>query len=117
MFAKNNRLAKKRDVNRVMRKGSRGSSSFVFCSSLPNSSGVSRFTVVVGLKSGLKAAGRNLLKRRCRSVIGENYKNIFGDKNYDVVIGFRGSFDKVPKYSQVKENTVSCLKQVSNTKK
>ena len=110
MFPKCNRLVKKRDIDTVFRKGRRAAAGFVFINSLSSRYPDGRATVIVGTKSKLKAAGRNLLKRRARAVASTLWDGLC--KGRDVVIGFRGSFDKVPKYEEVKKNIETCASQL-----
>lgn len=69
MLQAQNRLAKKRDIERVFKTGRSvflGDLGLRFCL---NGLNQSRFTVVVSLKVHKKANKRNLLKRRLREII------------------------------------------------
>lgn|GEM_PF-1228859 len=110
MFPKDNRLVKKRDIDAVFRKGARASSGFVFINSLSSRYKDGRATVIVGTKSKLKATGRNLLKRRARDVASTLWDDLC--KGKDVIIGFRGSFEKVPKFDEIKLNITKCADQL-----
>jgi ribonuclease P protein component len=114
MFPKSNRLTKKRDIENVFRKGARAASGFVFINSLPSRFSEGRATVIVGTKSKLKAVGRNLLKRRARAVATILWEDLC--KGHDVIIGFRGSFEKVPKYSEIKQNIDKCASSFASNK-
>jgi len=110
MFPRINRLTKKRDIDRVFRKGKRSAAGFVFCNALAGRSTTSRFTVIIGTKSGLKATGRNLFKRRARASIINNIDRI--PAGTDMIIGVRGRFEKVPKQAEIAENIEKCLSQL-----
>lgn len=110
MFSQKYRLTKKRDIDRVFRQGNRAAAGFVFCNTLENGLGYNRYTVMIGLKSGLKAAGRNLFKRRTRAIIIDEADSIH--KGLDMIVGFRGRFEKVPKSKEIAENIDKCLKQL-----
>lgn len=110
MFSRKNRLTKKRDIDRVFRKGKRSAAGFVFCNAFSNRSTASKFTVIIGTKSGLKATGRNLFKRRARAVIIKKVDKI--PAGTDMIIGVRGRFEKVPKQTEIAENIEKCLSQL-----
>ena len=110
MFPKPYRLAKKRDIERVFRKGQHGSSGFAFINALENRQENSRFTVIVGTKTKLKAVGRNLLKRRARAYLTLENKAIPAGRDY--IIGFKGQFTKVPSYNDISQNLGECLKKL-----
>lgn len=111
MFPQNNRLVKKREIDKVFRQGSYSAAGFLYINALPNRVDHYRATVIVGKKSGLKAAGRNLLKRRGReSLKAEVTGRILS--NCDIVLGFKGRFDKVPKYEQIKDLLDQCVKKL-----
>ncbi|HLB32360.1 MAG TPA: ribonuclease P protein component [Patescibacteria group bacterium] len=110
MFPKPYRLAKKRDIERVFRKGRHGASGFAFINALENRLPHVRLTVIVGTKSKLKAVGRNLLKRRARAYI-ESIKKDLPTGN-DLVVGFKGQFDKVPTYGEIARHLEECLKKL-----
>ena len=107
MFNKKSRLVKKRDIDRVFRKGRRAAQDFVFVNSLANNLSYHRAVVIVGTKSGLKAVGRNLLKRRAREVLSSSWDQL--SPSSDIIIGFRGRFERVPKQAIIKEHIEKCL--------
>jgi len=69
MFARANRLAKKRDVDRVWKRGKRVRAPRFYVCVLPNNQNVVRCTVVVSLRVSKKATIRNRLKRRIREIL------------------------------------------------
>ena len=111
MFPKSHRLVKKREIDKVFRQGGYASAGFLYLNVLPNRCDNYRAVVIVGKKSGLKAVGRNLLKRRAREVLK---MAIDQDKlsKCDIVLGFKGKFDKVPKYNQIQELIAQCVKKL-----
>lgn len=111
MFPKSNRLVKKRDIENVFRRGARASSGFVFINALSGREPQGRATVIVGTKSKLKATGRNLLKRRARAIVSAQWNELC--KGRDVVIGFRGSFETVPKFEEIKSNIEKCAQYLA----
>lgn len=110
MFAKENRLRRKKDIDMVFRKGEVAFSGPFFVKYALGRDSVSRFTVIVGTKSGLKAVGRNLLKRRVRAILQEaktgEAKTIF------LIVGVKGRFEKVPKFAEIKNHIDQCLKKL-----
>lgn len=107
MLPKANRLTKKRDIERVFRKGRRAAAGVVTLSALKNHTPKTRTTFIVGRKSGLKAAGRNLLKRRARAYFISQKEKI--PAGYDMVVGFRGKFAKVPPFQEISQSLERCL--------
>ncbi|HPM27767.1 MAG TPA: ribonuclease P protein component [bacterium] len=110
MFAKENRLRRKKDIDMVFRKGEVASSGSFFVKYAPGRDNVSRFTVIVGTKSGLKAVGRNLLKRRIRAILQD--AKIGRKKTIFLVAGVRGRFVKVPKFAEIKSHISQCLEKL-----
>ena len=81
MLPPNHRLNQEKDVSRVLRRGSRiSSSNFIFLY-LPNNQKSSRFTFLVSKRVSNKANKRNLIKRRLRHIIGKNLKKIVGGRD------------------------------------
>jgi ribonuclease P protein component len=110
MFPKPERLAKKRDIERVFRKGRHAAAGFTFINALENRVGKNRLTVIVGTKSKLKAVGRNLLKRRARAFLLSIKKDL--PQGYDMIVGFKGQFVKVPAYQEVSNQLDQCVKKL-----
>jgi ribonuclease P protein component len=114
MFPRQSRLTRTKDIERVFKRGRHAYSSQLYVNILPNSTDASRYAVIVGNKSGLKAAGRNLLKRRIREAMivlaGSGEWQQLGP--VDCVIGAKGRFEAVPKYSQIVEWLNQCLKRL-----
>lgn len=81
MLPSNHRLNQEKDVGRVLRRGSRTSSSNFIFLYLLNGQKSSRFTFLVSKKVSNKANKRNLVKRRLRHIIGKNLKTMAGGRD------------------------------------
>lgn len=66
---KANRLKKKKDFDRVFKKGKAVNGSFLFVKSLPNSLSSSRFGFIVAAKFAPKAVTRNKVRRLLSDVV------------------------------------------------
>lgn len=69
MLEQKNRLKKKKDFERVWKKGKRFQHGFLSLKIVKNDLRNSRFAFVVGLKVSKKAVVRNKIKRRLRHII------------------------------------------------
>lgn len=71
MLPKSHRLKKKKDFDRVFKKGKGFNNNFLFLKIKRNKLSVSRFGFVVPLKVSSKATVRNKTKRRLREIVRE----------------------------------------------
>lgn len=71
MFPREQRLTRKRDLDRVYKLGSSAGTRWFFIRSLPNRQGKTRFTVIIGKKIAKKAVVRNRIKRLVRQAVQE----------------------------------------------
>lgn len=86
MLPKRNRLRKKKDFEKVFKKGRKiYSNEFLFLRALDaHSLGERRFGIVVGKTVSKKAVVRNKLKRRMRHIIKDTIKN--GGNGGDIIV-------------------------------
>ena len=64
-----NRLAKRKDIERVMKRGCSFFAQDIGIRTVKNNLDISRFTVITSLKISKKAVDRNKLKRRLREIL------------------------------------------------
>lgn len=69
MLPRVNRLKKKKDFERVFKRGTGFKEDFLFIKIIPNHLKVSRFGFIVGEKVSKKATLRNKVKRRLREIV------------------------------------------------
>jgi len=84
MLAKRNRLNKKKDFERVFRKGKGLKEDFLILKMAENHSFQSRFGFIVGTKISKKAVLRNKLKRRLRELVRGKIEKI--KKGFDMIL-------------------------------
>jgi len=84
MIPKTNRLAKKKDFQKVFKKGRLAAGKFLWLKCQKNDKDGGRAGFVVGLKVSKKATERNKIKRRLRSAFRRFLGKMSG---YNVVIG------------------------------
>ncbi len=76
MLPKNSRLQKKKDIERVFKKGKGFKEGFLILKTVKNNSKESRFGFLVSQKVSKKAVVRNKTKRRLRNLVAEKLKLI-----------------------------------------
>ncbi|MCJ7829664.1 ribonuclease P protein component [Patescibacteria group bacterium] len=69
MLSKANRLKKKKDFEKVFKKGQGLKEGFLYLKFIKNNFGVSRFGFIVSKKFSQKATTRNKIKRRLRELV------------------------------------------------
>ncbi|MEA3344329.1 MAG: ribonuclease P protein component [Patescibacteria group bacterium] len=84
MLAKENRLRKTKDFEKVFKKGKAHKEDFLFIKIAENGLKDSRFGFVVSKKVSKKALDRNRIKRQLRGLIKEKLPNI--KKGLDIII-------------------------------
>lgn len=112
------RLKKKRDFERVFKKGKGLREDFLFFKIVPNNQEVSRFGFIVSRKVSKKAIVRNKIKRRLRELVRETLSQIKPGIDGVIVVlpGFNGRslretkqtinklFEKAKIYKALKNN-------------
>jgi len=83
MLIKRNRLCKKKDFERVFKKGKGLKEDFLILKMAKNNLSQSRFGFIVGTKISKKAVLRNKLKRRLRELVRGKIEKI--KKGFDIV--------------------------------
>ena len=83
MLPKENRLTKKRDFEKVLKRGKGFKQKTLFLKTIENDLPQSRFGIIVSKKTARKAVDRNKIKRQIREIIWKNIKKI--KKGHDLV--------------------------------
>jgi ribonuclease P protein component len=92
MLPKRNRLKKKKDIERVLKKGRGFKENLLFLKIINNNLKESRFAFMVSKKVSKKAVLRNKIKRQLRELVRLNLKNI--KKGFDAVLMISPNFQK-----------------------
>jgi len=108
MLPKNNRLKKRKDFQKVMRRGKGLREDFLFLKFLKNNLKVVRVGFIVSQKIAKKATQRNKIKRRLREGLREKLAQI--KKGYDLIFIAQKGIEK-KKFSEIKEKIDQLLKR------
>lgn len=92
MLAQQNRLKKKKDFERVFRKGKKTREDVLFFQWAPNNLKTSRFGFIVSKKISKKATVRNKIKRQLRELVRKKIGSL--EKGIDVVFIARIGLEK-----------------------
>ena len=84
MLSKKNRLTKKKDFEKVFKKGKAHYTKVLGIKTLKNDLPDSRFGIVISTKIAKKVFRRNLVKRRLREIIRNHLSEI--NSSYDFII-------------------------------
>lgn len=111
MFARQQRLTKKRDVQRIYKSGASSASRWLFVRCLPNRLPDSRFTVVIGKKVAKRAVDRNRLKRLVRQAVAELIHDgqILAGKHVDAVLTIHKTPDQPFQLAAAKQEVQKCF--------
>lgn len=111
MFRQNQRLTRKRDLDRIYKQGQSAGSRLLFVRTIPNRSPYPRFGVVIGKKVAKKAVVRNRLKRLVRQAITELYLGPTGQPlpRRDYLITIHRIIEPLPTLEQVKQEVTTCF--------
>ena len=90
MLSRENRLTRKKDFEKVFKKGRWFRYNFLDIKFTENNLNTSRFGLIVGTKISKRAVIRNSIKRRLRELIKTNLSSI--KKGVDVVVIVRPGF-------------------------
>lgn len=82
MLPKENRLKKKKDIERVFKKGMSFKEDFLILKMVKNNLKKSRFAFIVSQKVSKKATLRNKIKRRLRELVRLKLKKIKGGLDF-----------------------------------
>ncbi|MDD4624810.1 MAG: ribonuclease P protein component [Candidatus Paceibacterota bacterium] len=83
MLPKENRLTKKKDFEKVLKKGKGFKQKTLFLKAVENGLPWSRFGIIVSKKTAKRAVDRNKIKRQIREIIWRNIDR--ARKGYDLV--------------------------------
>ena len=89
MLAKEYRLTKTRDFQKVFKEGRYFDNIFFTARATSNNLGISRFGFIVGLKVSKKAVQRHKIQRQLREIVGRHLPQI--KTGFDVVIAAKPS--------------------------
>jgi ribonuclease P protein component len=92
MLSQAHRLKKKKDFDRIFKRGKGLREGFLFVKAVQNGLAESRFGFVVGQNVSKKASARNYLKRKLRALIRERLPKI--SRGLDIVIVAPGAVSK-----------------------
>jgi ribonuclease P protein component len=109
VLKKINRLNKKKDFDRVFRRGRSFYSQKIGLKACPNGLDVSRVGIVVSTKVAKKATQRNLIKRRLREIVRLKMDQI--KKSYDLMMIARPGLADL-KYQELKREVELVLKKL-----
>ena len=101
MLARENRLQKKKDFERVFKQGKGVRAGFLFLKVIKNNLESSRFGFIVSQKISKKAVIRNKIKRRLRAIIREKIPEL--KKGLDVAIIVQPGIEK-ESFQSLEEN-------------
>lgn len=101
MLSKKNRLKKKKDFEKVFKKGRGFKEDFLFLKTAENGLENSRIGIVVGTKVAKKATERNLIKRRLREAVRKRISEI--KPGLDIVIVALEGLDKKVSFQTIQE--------------
>lgn len=109
MLAKQNRLTKKKDFERIYRKGKTIKNDFLVLKTAPNNLGVNRFVFVVSQKISKKAVIRNKIKRRLRELTRLNINKMGNGRDF-IFVTLPGIEKK--EFRQLKEIFKNLIKNI-----
>ena len=84
MLPKENRITKKKEFERIFKKGTGFKEGLLLLRVMPNDSGISRFAFIAGLKVSKNATVRNKIKRQLRELTKLQMNNF--KKGIDAVL-------------------------------
>lgn len=109
MLAKDNRLTKKKDFERILKTGRIFNTPYFRIRTLPNNLAVSRVGIIVSTKVSKKATVRNRLKRQVREIFRLNMAKI--QPGYDIAITLSGSLIG-KKYEDISEEILRAMRTI-----
>ena len=107
-LSKKNRLKKKKDFERVFRKGRAVNGSFLFIKFRPNSIGVPRIAFVISIKVSKKAVIRNKIRRILSEAARLSFKEI---PSYDIIVVANNKIVGVQK-NEIRQDLIGTLKKI-----
>jgi ribonuclease P protein component len=108
MLAKINRLTKKKDLERVFKKGRGFKEDFLILKTIKNDLKVSRFGFIVSQKISKKATIRNKIKRRLRELVRGKLKKMKTSRD-NLIIALPGLEKK--DFWEIEETTTKLFKR------
>lgn len=110
MLPKENRLKKRKDFERIFKKGKAIIDKFLFLKFFKNNLKNSRFGFIVSLKVSKKSTTRNRIKRQLKAIIKENLSDI--KLGLDVII-VAGTEIINKRYQEIRKELERLLKKAS----
>jgi len=111
VLPKKHRLKKKKEFERVFKKGKSAKKDFLFIKFIKNSLDTTRFGFIVSRKISKKAVVRNKVKRRLREATREMLPEI--KPGYDIVVVAQRGIEKL-NFFQIKDNLKELLKKINS---
>ncbi len=108
MLSKNRRITSQMEWNTIHKRGRSVHSTEMVVKFMKNKLAISRFGFIVGTKVSKRANKRNLIKRRMRTIIKDNLKNI--NEGYDIIFITRPGIVK-KSYREIKIKVIKLLKR------
>ena len=109
MLPEKNRLSKKKDFDKVFKKGKSSFDGLLGVKMLKNEQEFTRFGIIVSSKVSKKAVIRNKIKRRIRNIIAKNYNSGADAKNV-VIISLPKILGK--KYNEIEKSLGAHFKKL-----
>jgi len=109
MLPQKNRLSKKKDFDRVFKKGKSSFDGLLGVKMLKNEQEFTRFGIIVSSKVSKRAVIRNKIKRRIRNIIAKNCLNGANKKDV-VIISLHKVLDK--KYNEIEKSLGAHFKKL-----
>ena len=109
MLPEKNRLSKKKDFDKVFKKGKSSFDGLLGVKMLKNEQEFTRFGIIVSSKVSKKAVIRNKIKRRIRNIIAKNYNSGAAAKNV-VIISLPKILGK--KYNEIEKSLGAHFKKL-----
>ena len=92
MLPKINRITKKKDFDKIFKKGKGYSGDFLFLKIFKNNFSINRFGFIISQKVSKKSTIRNKIKRRLREIIKTNLPKI--KKGFDIILIIKPNAEK-----------------------
>lgn len=108
MLLKTNRLRKKKDFEKLFKKGKSFKNGFLILRLVPNNLEASRFGFIISQKVSKSAVLRNKIKRRLRDITKQNIKEL--KKGLDITLLVLPGLEKKT-FLETKETAISLFKK------
>ncbi len=110
MLPKINRLRKEKDFEKLFKKGESFKNGLLILKTIKNNLKEDRFGFIISKKVSKKSVVRNKIKRRLKSIVQQNIKNI--KKGEDIALIILPGFEK-KNFLETKEILIALLKKAN----